>query len=67
MSRSTPFLYCNLDMNTILIVLGFPVFAMASFLISLEGVNRLESTALGMVKVCYGLTLALSTKLSLQA
>ena len=50
-----------------LIVLGFPVLAMAWFLISMEGVNRLESTAFGIVKVYYGLTFALSTKLSLQA
>lgn len=54
-------------MNTTLMVLGLPVLAMDYSLISLEGVNRFESTAFGIVKVYYGLTLALSTKLSLQA
>jgi hypothetical protein len=65
--RSTPLRYYNLEIKTTLIVLGLPVFAIDCSLISLEGVNRLESTAFGIVKVYYGLTLALSTKLSLQA
>ena len=65
--RSTPLRYCNLEMKTTLMVDGFPVLAIDCSLIEEEGVNRFESTAFGMVKVYYGLTLALRTKLSLQA
>lgn len=67
MSRSTPFLYWSLEMNTMLIWSGLPDFAISLSLMLGSGVNFCESTAFGIVKVLLGSYFALKTKLSLQA